>query len=83
VSEGWEERSDDRMLLQRNNSNLSTRLALRLLASKEGIFGGFSAGANLAAAVKLIKEGRVEEGEGCAFMVCDSGLKYLSTDLYT
>ncbi|GMI23289.1 hypothetical protein TrRE_jg8247 [Triparma retinervis] len=54
----------------------------RLLAKKEGIFGGFSAGANLTAAVKLIREGKVEAEEGVAFMVCDTGLKYLSTDLY-
>jgi|SRR5579872_1895699 len=52
----------------------------RLLASEEGIFGGFSAGANLSAAMQLL-EGR-EAGATIAFLVCDSGLKYLSTDLY-
>ncbi len=52
----------------------------RHLARYEGIFGGYSAGANLAAAVQLLKE---EEVEGVvAFVVCDSGLKYLSTDLW-
>ena len=52
----------------------------RLLARKEGIFGGYSAGANLAAAVRLLKG---KESGGCvAFVVCDSGLKYLSTDLW-
>ncbi|MEQ9673829.1 MAG: cysteine synthase family protein [Roseovarius indicus] len=52
----------------------------RLLASKEGIFGGYSAGANMAAAVRLLKS---KERGGCvAFVVCDSGLKYLSTDLW-
>jgi cysteine synthase len=56
--------------------------AARLLAKKEGIFGGFSAGANLSAAAKVIMEGKVEGEEGVAFMVCDNGLKYLSTDLY-
>ena len=56
--------------------------AARLLAQKEGIFGGFSAGANLSAAAKVIMEGKVEGEEGVAFMVCDNGLKYLSTDLY-
>ncbi len=52
----------------------------RLLARHEGIFGGFSAGANLAAAAALLR-GR-ERGGTVAFVVCDSGLKYLSTDLW-
>jgi cysteine synthase A len=52
----------------------------RLLAREEGIFGGFSAGANLAGALQLL-EGQ-EEGRTIAMLVCDSGLKYLSTDLY-
>jgi cysteine synthase A len=52
----------------------------RLLARKEGIFGGYSAGANLAAAVRLLKGS--EKGGCVAFVVCDSGLKYLSTDLW-
>ncbi|QEW29296.1 PLP-dependent cysteine synthase family protein [Roseovarius indicus] len=52
----------------------------RLMARMEGIFGGYSAGANLAAAVRLLKD---KEKGGCvAFVVCDSGLKYLSTDLW-
>ncbi|MGX0875512.1 cysteine synthase A [Roseovarius sp. MBR-154] len=52
----------------------------RLLARTEGIFGGYSAGANLAAAIRLL---RGPERGGCvAFVVCDSGLKYLSTDLW-
>ena len=52
----------------------------RLLARREGIFGGYSAGANLAAAVRLLQG---PEMGGCvAFVVCDSGLKYLSTDLW-
>ncbi|MEM9128621.1 MAG: cysteine synthase family protein [Pseudomonadota bacterium] len=52
----------------------------RQLARTEGIFGGYSAGANLAASVELL---RVHEQGSCvAFVVCDSGLKYLSTDLW-
>lgn len=53
----------------------------RLLASREGIFGGYSAGANLAAAVRLLQGS--EKGGCVAFIVCDSGLKYLSTDLWS
>jgi cysteine synthase A len=52
----------------------------RLLARVEGIFGGYSAGANLAAAVQLLTG--PQKGGTIAFVVCDSGLKYLSTDLW-
>jgi cysteine synthase A len=54
--------------------------AARLLAREEGIFGGYSSGANLAAALRLLAG--TERGSTIAFLVCDSGLKYLSTDLY-
>lgn len=52
----------------------------RILAAEEGIFAGFSAGANFAAAMELLR-GR-EAGKCIAILACDSGLKYLSTDLY-
>ncbi len=52
----------------------------RLLARVEGIFGGYSAGANCAAACRLLRG--AERGGAVAFVVCDSGLKYLSTDLW-
>lgn len=52
----------------------------RMLAREEGIFGGFSAGANLAAALQLLATR--EPGQTLAILICDSGLKYLSTDLY-
>ncbi len=52
----------------------------RMLARHEGIFGGYSAGANLAAAVRLLRG--PENGGAVAFVICDSGLKYLSTDLW-
>ncbi len=54
--------------------------AARLLAAEEGIFGGFSSGANLAGAIQLLRTR--ERGATIGFLVCDSGLKYLSTDLY-
>lgn len=58
----------------------AAREGARLLAQSEGIFAGFSAGANLAAAVELL---RGPEKGGCvAIVMCDSGLKYLSTDLW-
>ena len=52
----------------------------RALAKYEGIFAGFSSGANLQAAASLLR-GR-EKGNSIAFLACDSGLKYLSTDLF-
>ena len=52
----------------------------RLLARREGIFGGYSAGANVAAALDLL-EGPARGGV-VSVLICDSGLKYLSTDLW-
>ncbi|TQR17147.1 cysteine synthase family protein [Psychrobacillus lasiicapitis] len=57
----------------------ATKVA-RELAKKEGIFAGFSSGANVAAALELLK-GR-EKGANIVLTINDSGLKYLSTDLY-
>ncbi|MCX5658659.1 MAG: cysteine synthase family protein [Planctomycetota bacterium] len=54
--------------------------AARILAAEEGIFGGYSTGANFAAAMALLA-GR-EAGKTIVILACDSGLKYLSTDLY-
>jgi len=54
--------------------------AARRLAREEGVFGGFSAGANVAAAIKLLDG--VERGGVIAVLICDTGLKYLSTDLW-
>ncbi|WP_246066784.1 PLP-dependent cysteine synthase family protein [Paenibacillus koleovorans] len=54
--------------------------AARRLAREEGIFAGFSSGANAAAALKLLRER--EKGARIVMSVNDSGLKYLSTDLY-
>jgi len=50
--------------------------AARRLAREEGIFAGFSSGANVAAALKLLP------GRTVVTLVNDSGLKYLSTELW-
>ena len=50
------------------------------LARLEGIFAGFSAGANVAGAIQLLKG--AHKGQTIAVIICDSGLKYLSTDLF-
>jgi cysteine synthase A len=52
----------------------------RALVAEEGIFAGVSTGANLSVAVRLLQG--PERGGTVAIIVCDSGLKYLSTDLY-
>ncbi len=54
--------------------------AARRLAREEGIFAGYSTGANLAAAIALL-QGPLA-GATIAIIACDSGLKYLSTDLW-
>lgn len=53
----------------------------RRLAAEEGVFAGFSTGANLAAALQLL-QGK-HRGQTVVTMACDSGLKYLSTDLWS
>ncbi len=52
----------------------------RALARTEGIFAGFSSGANVAAAVRLLK-GPLKS-KTIVVLLNDSGLKYLSTDLW-
>lgn len=52
----------------------------RALAEHEGIFAGFSSGTNVCAAIKLLKG--EEKGKNIVLLLNDSGLKYLSTDLY-
>jgi len=52
----------------------------RRLASEEGIFAGFSSGANVAAAMDLLQS--TFKNKTAVVMLCDSGLKYLSTDLW-
>jgi len=52
----------------------------RALAKIEGIFAGFSSGANVAAALELLAGSH--KGKTILVVLCDSGLKYLSTDLW-
>ena len=52
----------------------------RRLAREEGIFAGFSSGANTAAAMQLLST--THPGATAVILMCDSGLKYLSTQLY-
>ncbi|MFZ1905176.1 MAG: cysteine synthase family protein [Steroidobacteraceae bacterium] len=52
----------------------------RRLAREEGVFAGFSTGANLAAALQLLNG--AHRSQTIVTLACDSGLKYLSTDLW-
>jgi cysteine synthase len=52
----------------------------RLLATREGIFAGFSSGANVWAALQLARD--CEPGTIIVTVCPDTGLKYLSTDLF-
>jgi len=52
----------------------------RALAAEEGVFAGFSSGANVAAALQLLA-GELR-GKCVAVVICDSGLKYLTTGLW-
>ena len=52
----------------------------RRLAKEEGIFAGFSSGANAAAAVRFLQN--TGKGKTVVVLLNDSGLKYLSTDLW-
>lgn len=53
----------------------------RRLAREEALFAGTSSGANVVAALRVAE--RFGPGRTVATLVCDSGLKYLSTDLYS
>jgi cysteine synthase A len=52
----------------------------RRLSKEEALFAGFSSGANLAGAIQLLK-GEMS-GKTIVILLSDSGLKYLSTDLW-
>jgi cysteine synthase len=52
----------------------------RRLAREEALFGGTSSGANVIAAIKVAE--RLGPGRTVVTLMCDSGLKYLSTDVY-
>ena len=53
----------------------------RRLAKEEGIFAGTSSGANLVAAIKISE--RLGKASTVATIIVDSGLRYISTPLYS
>jgi cysteine synthase A len=52
----------------------------RRLAREEGLFAGTSSGANVIAAIRVAE--RLGPGAKVVTLMADSGLKYLSTDVY-
>jgi len=62
---------------------VSTKEAMetaRRLARQEGMFAGTSTGGNVAVALRVAE--RLGPGHTVVTVACDSGMKYLSTDLY-
>ncbi|CAB3877102.1 hypothetical protein LMG26842_04156 [Achromobacter dolens] len=48
----------------------------RLLAVREGLYVGYSAAANVCAAARLLRSGRLRADATVATVLCDTGLKY-------
>ena len=61
-------------------STADAKAMARRLAREEQLFGGTSSGANVCAAIELGRE--LGPDATILTLQCDSGLKYLSTDLY-
>jgi cysteine synthase A len=61
-------------------STTEAKAMSRRLAKEEALFAGTSSGANVVAAIRVA--GRLGTGRTVVTLLCDSGLKYLSTDLY-
>jgi cysteine synthase A len=62
-------------------STEEAKLMARRLASQEALFAGTSSGANVVAAIRVAE--RLGPGQTVVTLLVDSGLKYLTTDLYT
>lgn len=62
-------------------STVTAKEMTRCLAQEEALFAGTSTGANVLAAIQIAA--RLGPGHTVATVACDSGLKYLSTDLFT
>jgi cysteine synthase A len=73
----WEPALVDEILAV--STDEAERMARRL-AREEGLFGGTSSGANVVAAIRVAE--RLGPGAKVVTLMVDSGLKYLSTDVY-
>ena len=61
-------------------STADAKAMARRLAKEETIFAGTSTGANIVAALRIA--GRLGSAATVATLVVDSGLRYLSTDVF-
>lgn len=61
-------------------ASVDAQAMARRLAAQEGVFAGTSSGANVVAALRLAE--RLGAGHTVATIIVDSGLRYLSTELY-
>jgi cysteine synthase A len=73
----WERKAVDEILTV---PTADAQAMARRLARKEGIFGGTSSGANVVAALRLAE--RIGHDATVVTLIVDSGLRYLSTELY-
>jgi cysteine synthase A len=74
----WREDLADEIL---QVSTAEAKKMARRLAREEALFAGTSSGANVVAALRVAEQ--IGADRTVATLVCDSGLKYLSTDLYS
>jgi cysteine synthase A len=61
-------------------STVDAKAMTRRLAREDALFAGTSSGANVVAALQVAE--RLGPGSRVATLMCDSGLKYVSTDVY-
>jgi cysteine synthase A len=73
----WEPALVDEILPVRTDD---AKAMARRLAREEALFGGTSSGANVAAAIRVAEQ--LGPGATVVTLMADSGLKYLSTDVY-
>jgi cysteine synthase A len=73
----WEPRVIDEIAAV---STEEAKVMARRLAREEGIFAGTSTGANMVAALRTAE--KLGSGSVVVTLMCDSGIKYLGTDLY-
>jgi cysteine synthase A len=73
----WEPTLVDEILAIKTDD---AKVMARRLAREEAVFAGTSSGANVVAAIQVAK--RLGPGAKVVTLMADSGLKYLSTDVY-
>ena len=73
----WEPHEVDELMAV---STADAKAMARRLAAEEGIFAGTSSGANVVAALRVAE--RLGQGATVATIMVDSGLRYVSTDVF-